>query len=65
MENPLDKKLNLTIGELVKIIILFGGIYIGGYKVYSEIKNLNTNIGALLKKTTYIEKIFKEAEAVK
>ncbi len=62
MANPLDKKLNLTLGELVKIIILFGGIYIGGYKVYTEIKSLNKNISILLNKTAYIETIFKEAE---
>jgi len=44
---------------------LFGGIYVGGYKVYSEIKILNQNLKTLLEKTVYIETIFKEAEGAK
>jgi len=65
MDNPLEKKLNITLGDLIKIIILFGGIYVGGYKVYSEIKILNQNLKTLLEKTVYIETIFKEAEGAK
>ena len=62
MTNPLDKKVNLSLGELIKIGFLIGAIYVGGFKGYILLKETNSLLKTVQGELKYIHTIFKEAE---